>query len=705
LPSISPELAARLDGGLYRAEVCDALWGQIPERLRLVRFDAETTGRHPAFSWHDGFQGLDLGALPEPMRRELAWCVWRAVDQGTHIHHAYGNLARRLRYSLEDQRAAGQRTAQSLMDRSLEEWERQLRKGALRRGLRLSGLRPSRWALRSCYRLLHIAYDPREWWEHEVWDRRLDERIPLRTHEPTAKKTINFLPIEQPWLRRALQWHGKVGLETGQLRWSTVCARATGVTHLSRFLAERGIDHPALAGGPEGLRGVALDFLAYLRSQRATTGPNRGGRLSDSHLVHVMAGVEQFYAFMADNRHQAADKLADQRWRLLGDEHARLWRPGEKPNKPAMPPEGAYLDDTAMGQIMRHVQLLGDPPAEGGLGDPQAMRLLMLLALTGRRISELCLLEFDCLLPVEGLALGDDEDGAVAKLRYQQTKIQGAPNTILVDRDVVAILRAQRQWALDHLPARADDPRAQPRYLFLSPWRNRYGQRPYSVATLNKKLAKLGQRIDIRDGQGRPVALTATRRFRHTKATSLLNAGVPLHVVQRYLGHLSPAMTMHYAQTLQQTHEREFLRFKKITADGRELELDPRDLYDLLELDKRADRVLPNGLCLLPPRQVCDRGNACLTCDKFATDATYLDEHTQQLDLLASLIERRRRGFRAKTGHEMDDDNVWLQQRRQEQRALRRIIGALERAELDPDSGQAIRGAGVDARTPPEEHG
>ena len=34
-------------------------------------------------------------------------------------------------------------------------------------------------------------------------------------------------------------------------------------------------------------------------------------------------------------------------------------------------------------------------------------------------------------------------------------------------------------------------------------------------------------------------------------ATSLLNTGVPIHVVQRYLGHLSPAMTMHYAQTLQ----------------------------------------------------------------------------------------------------------------------------------------------------------
>jgi hypothetical protein len=72
-------------------------------------------------------------------------------------------------------------------------------------------------------------------------------------------------------------------------------------------------------------------------------------------------------------------------------------------------------------------------------------------------------------------------------------------------------------------------------------------------------------------------------------------------------------MTMAYAQTLATTHEREFLRYRKITADAREIEASARDLYDMLELDKRTDRILPNGWCLLPPRQACSKGNACLT--------------------------------------------------------------------------------------------
>lgn len=210
---------------------------------------------------------------------------------------------------------------------------------------------------------------------------------------------------------------------------------------------------------------------------------------------------------------------------------------------------------------------------------------------------------------------------------------------------------------------------------------------------------RLQARIDLRDGHGRPVLVSHTHRFRHTKATSVINAGVPLHVVQRCLGHLSPTMTMHYAQTLQSTHEREFLRYRKIRADGRDLDIDPRDLYDLIELDKRTDRILPNGVCLLPPRQSCDRGNTCLTCDKFATDATHLPDHEHQLTRLIDLIDGRKEIFRTKTGREMAEDNVWLEQRRQEQRALEQIITALRQPEASPDAGQAVRGAGVHART------
>jgi Phage integrase family len=190
-------------------------------------------------------------------------------------------------------------------------------------------------------------------------------------------------------------------------------------------------------------------------------------------------------------------------------------------------------------------------------------------------------------------------------------------------------------------------------------------------------------------------------RLQITFATSLLNAGVPIHVVQRYLGHLSPAMTMHYAQTLAETHEAEFLRYRKLTADARELEIGTRDLYDMLQLDQRTDRILPNGWCLLPPRQSCDRGNACLTCDKFATDATFLPELRAQKDRTLALIETRQAAFTARTGTPMTPGNVWLAGRQREAAALDAIITTLNARPETADQAQsgAIRGAGVPART------
>jgi hypothetical protein len=139
-----------------------------------------------------------------------------------------------------------------------------------------------------------------------------------------------------------------------------------------------------------------------------------------------------------------------------------------------------------------------------------------------------------------------------------------------------------------------------------------------------------------------------------------------------------------------------FLRYRKITADGRDLEIDPRDLYDMLELDKRTDRILPNGWCLLPPRQSCDKGNACLSCDKFATDATFLPELHTQMTRTGQLIEERRAAFHARTGREMSEDNIWLTGRRQEHDALGRILVMLE--QIRPAQPHAVRGAGVAAR-------
>jgi integrase len=664
--------------------VLDRLWSSVPPGMQMPRLSAGTV---PEF-YRGGFaEGnppgtvIDVSGLPGPMRREMTWCVFRVIELGGRVQvQGAAMLARRL---TEITAATGADGPRSLTDLTARAWLQQVSLAVHRRRGQLpaaSSLTQVRQVLLRFLWLLDLACDARPWWRRESWHPVEDPRIPVRLHEPQGRQALHFHRITAGWLRRAAQWHCKVALETGLLRWSTLGARVFALTVFESFLSGRGISGPRLDADPARVRHLMLDFLGHVKASRASRGPTAGQPVSAAHAKSILVNVEQFYLFMHDNRDEAATVTGDPAWRELGAEHAGFWRIRELPRPGRRDPALDIIDDGAMAQVMAGIGLLGDSAADGGLDDPQAMRATMLQARLGRRISEILMLD-------------------AARLRYQQTKIDGAPDTIPVDAEVVAIIREQQEWAAAWLEEHAA-PGARPRYLFLGLLFNRNADRPYVSATLHKALTELAGRLGIRDSAGRVIDFQRTHRFRHSKATSLLNAGVPIHVVQRYLGHLSPAMTMHYAQTLAETHEAEFLRYRKITADARDLPSSPRDLYDMLQLDKRTDRILPNGWCLLPPRQACDRGNSCLTCGNFTTDATFLPELRAQKDRTLTLIDTRQAAFTSRTGAPMEPGNVWLDGRQRETAALGAIITALESEPEAHTSGspRAVRGAGTAAR-------
>lgn len=680
------------------------LWAAIPAGMRLTRFHASTVpGQYrDAFVDSSAWRaGIDLSCLPGPMQHEVAWCVFRVIELGGKISTPLlGMLARRIGEVTAD---LGARAPASLAAMPAEGWLREISLAVHRRTGQLPGtwcIRHLRGMLQRFQRQLAAASDTRPWWQHERWTPAEDPRIPVRQHEPRRNDALNFARLALPWLRSGMQWHCKTALETGMLTWTSLHHRVQAATVLDAFLAGRETNGPQIAGDPAQLRVLMLEFLGYLKAMRSSRGPTAGLPLSASHVKQTAVAVEQFYRFMHDNKDAAAAALNDPGWLLLGPQHAMFFRRGELPRSRLSDPDSHVIGDEAMSRIMAEIEVLGAPAGQEGFGDEQAMRIMMLQARLGRRINEICLLDRDPLLPL--LTVGpapDDPDAFTARLRYQQTKIDGAPDTVLVDTEIVAVIRAQQEWADRWITAHAASG-TRPKYLFLASLKNRHGSQPYSHHTLRRHLNVLARRLDIRDPAGRLVDFNRTHRFRHTRATSLINAGVPLHVVQRYLGHVSPTMTMHYAKTLAETAEAEFLRFRKVTADARLVQADPRDLYDMLQLDSRTDRVLPNGWCLLPPRQSCDRGNACLTCGKFATDATFLPELRVQKDRTLALIDSRQAAFTARTGAPMTPGNVWLDGRQREASALDAIIAALETAPEAPDAGRApgAIGAGTAAR-------
>lgn len=693
------EVLAAHNPSVYDEATNEDLWERIPPDMRLVHYTRQAipADHYSAFGYyHSKIGDIHLDGLPIEMQREVAFAIWRIVEIGGTVPCApMGLLTRELAETTARLRKRG-KEHRTLMARTPLAWRRELTLTWVARTGRMPGretLRTYLQPLDRVYKLLWFAYDAGPWWRREIWDPQLDARIPRRAHEPRGPSSIHWYRIGPHWLRLAAMWHVKVGMETNELCWSTAHQRYTGMLHFAAFLSRHAIDSPDLVGDHSQLRPLMMGFLDDLRSRPVEFGRRAGERRSQPNIATITAAVRSLYAFMHDRREEAAHILGDSRWERLGPEHLRFWLDGDFPRRRSRKPfdERHLISDETRTKVLAHVHHLGEPRSAGGFGDPQAMRLLILLILTGRRVSELLMLDPNPLLPV---SLNSGPDGRdqepVAKLRYQQTKIEGAPDTIFVGHEVIEVIAEQQRWLAEL--RRKKRATGGPRYLFTKQQNSIPGERPYTYGRLQQQLSRLATRFDLRDDTGELIKLAQTHRWRHTKATSLINAGVPLHVVQRYMGHTTPEMTMHYAQTLDATAKAEFLRYQKITREGRLSGASASDLYDLMALETRTDRVLPNGWCTLPPAQSCDKGNACLTCNLFVTDQRFRGVHEQQLHDLEALVTRRQRDHRARTGEDMSERHVWLEQRRKEQAALRGILAAL------PGDETAVHGVGAAAR-------
>ncbi|YAL82473.1 tyrosine-type recombinase/integrase [Dermacoccaceae bacterium W4C1] len=641
--------------------------------------------------------------------QEVSWWVWTIWSEGTRkVDPAMLAWWQRAISTLVSQQTRFKRRDASAADFAPEVVIRE----ALRQFQRKNGRNPSPGNIRN---LESVAYSIHEhvtircsaepWWSHDTWSLGLDPRIPRRPHEPHGHRPIVLGDIQPDWLREGLRFWLSRCLIHDVLTWTTAATRRSQIgTYFGAFIHARGVDEPRIGPDRASQRALFTEFLSWLRSPDATS---NGTPLNTNSITAIQSAVQKFYDFMLESADEAAAFTADPRWLDLTGDHNRLWPPLARRQRAGNHPAPRYLTSNDMQRMLIYLDILSAPVdtrvtvggaphgpriSTRGLGDSQAARAWMIQALTGRRVSEILMLDYNPITMIEGATEeGDDPNAFVARLRYQQTKVDDVDPTIPVERAVVNLIREQQQWVIDAFPEVRTHP-----YLFLNPKSNHRGLRPRSHPSHQAALRRLDNIVNLTDTDGNPLRYTQTHRLRHTKATELLNANVAPHVVQRYLGHKSPEMTMRYAATLAATAQAEFLKYKKVGADGRDLGINPVDMYDLAQLDRRADRVLPNGYCLLPPTQSCDKGNACLSCPSFATDATHVGDHREQRDRTLALIDTRRRQFKERNGTDLPDSNVWLQARLRELASLDAILTRLCRPDVINTN---VAGAGATTAT------
>lgn len=452
--------------------------------------------------------------------------------------------------------------------------------------------------IRSIYEVLQSAYDNRSEYEKDIWDMR---KLGASLIESSSDRYLNFTRISQPWLRQAVKAYIKYCLATQA--GSTCRAKVTRLTRFSNFLTKY-----ASETHPEDInRSLIIEYLGHLASL---------DKFGLNSRINVIGTLKDFL-----------EVSAREGWTNVPNKH--LIFDGDYPKGYDCVPR--YIPQQVINQLNQHLDALPF----------YMMRMVLVIQETGRRISEICCLRFNCLRQ-------DSSRGYF--LIHTQFKMK-QEDSIPISREIVAVIQEQQEFVSGEWGKSFP-------YLFPTP--KPYGKgKPVQANHFNKTLQDLAFKKNICDSSGE-IYQFQSHQFRHTVGTTMINNGVPQHIVQRYLGHKSPTMTSVYAHIFDQTLKEEFTKFKDkmVDATGKVVSyesvvaeiaygVDPNSIdAQWLKKNIRA-QALPNGLCGLPVNQpVCPYGaNKCLTgsdgkgCSHFKTDIRYYDKHKEHLARTNEIVE------------------------------------------------------------------
>jgi integrase len=544
----------------------------------------------PLANGKTGLRTLRFTCTSSSLNLELKYVYWKKIASGAWSMKA-GSVAFIAVFVEWLNQVAPQE--QSLLQRSLRQWEISLRSYLVAQGMLqehvttyLSGSQspcqqrvadPRIPAFRQVYRTLQDAYDDRVEYDKDIWDIR---KLGLSFNRSQSLYKLNFSLIEQPWLRQAAKSFLRYSLATAAT--ASCFIRLIAIRKFSAFLSTF---HPSIQ--PGGVtRSLMVEYIGYLTQ----------GSLSVESRKEYLLLLRNFLDIA---QREGWVQLAGQR--LIYDEDIPLRRKRQP----------RFIPQEILDQLHQHMEAL----------DPPILRMLLILEECGMRISELCTMPLSCLMQD---AAGD------WFLRYYQSKMK-KEHSIPVSREVVAVIQEQQQAVREQLGTGV-------RYLFPS-------ERGHPLKQVNflNALNRLAYQKQICDGSGHLYRFQS-HQFRHTLATRMINNGVPIQIIQRYLGHESLVMTQRYAEIYDQTLKEEFAKFRGKVVDVVGKVIEQEGSINSLDMQWFKKNILaqslPNGYCALPVvAGTCPHANACLTCVHFRTDASFLRQHQAQLQETQQLIQ------------------------------------------------------------------
>jgi len=411
---------------------------------------------------------------------------------------------------------------------------------------------------------------------HDVWTA---EQLGIEIRKHKSGNKLNFFPIQQKWLKKNTKkfilyrsTHREFGTLQGYLYTFKI---------FSIFLSTIGYEEDI-----ENInRSLIIDFLSYFNRQNPSYGVT----------VHILSDLGTFFDLGKLNNWFEVQPC--------------LIRPEDYPKKPKRLPR--YIPEEVMQQLNQHLDRLPE----------SVMRMVLVIQECGFRVGELCQLKFDCLK-------SDGKGGGF--IQYMMWKMN-KEDTKPISEELAKVIQEQQRYIQENLGAEFE-------YLFCGRgkgvWKEFIPQPEVmkSQAFINH-LKRLADKCDIKDTSGKRWNFQS-HQFRHTVGTRMINNGVPQHIVQRYLGHESPEMTMVYAHIHDETlrkeiekyHETRVVNFQGEAAELEETVLSSGDDLDWFKKTVQA-RALEHGYCARPKLLGdCDIPgfDGCYNCPHWRTNKNFL---------------------------------------------------------------------------------
>ena len=430
--------------------------------------------------------------------------------------------------------------------------------------------------------------------DDDIW---FFEDLGVEPNDTHGLYRLNFANIQAAWLKHIAKQY--VQLMCHQRSISTLRRICSCATLFSAFLSDR---YPQIA--PSDIqRTHIVEFMRYLKTTGRSLNP----------LIYINTLI------LFSNRF---------RWCHMDEAQNLIYREDHRDQRTRRTPR--FIPESVMQQLNQHIADL----------KPYTMRLILVLQECGMRISEALSLAFHCLI--------QDEHGDYF-LKMTQAKMK-REHTIPVTLETVAVIREQQAAIRMYFhretrllfPNVSDEEGSRPKR----------PERALPYGTVMGQLNRLAKDKQIVDADGQ-LWRFQTHQFRHTVGTRMINNGVPQHIVQRFLGHDSPAMTSVYAHILDSTLKEAFKAFHGQMINLAGDVCGPDALASDLAAGAEANDVdnqwlkrniaaqsLANGLCTLPVvKNACPHANACLTCTHFRTDARFLAQHKEHLARTQRLLD------------------------------------------------------------------